>query len=382
MNSRSTFGWVSAATIFFVIVAALYVTKAFITTILWGIFVAYLLTPLYSYLLRITGKKQVSSLLAIAMVFLVFVAIAVGAINAMATEVSNLLESQYNIREMVDNSFGAVSGFVEGYIPWAAGHIEKASHEFEDLVSSVLPKLLLIVAGVVSEFAVNMPIYLAQFGVAVLLVYYLLIDGKNAIDKVIHLLPEQELISQFISELKPIYHSLFNVYFTTCVLTGVIATVGFLLLGISYPFLWGAVVAVFALLPLVGTNTIIVPMTLYYLVIQDYTRGAMLLIFGIIFLNLIPENILRPRLAMKGAAIHPVITLLAFAAPIFVVGMIGIVIGPALYGFLLAAYRTRVRRMEQTEESPGGAGCGDGGDDGDADAEGGSTYTSLAPRQE
>ena len=384
MNSRSTFGWVSAATIFFVIVAALYVTKAFITTILWGIFVAYLLTPLYSYLLRITGKKQVSSLLAIAMVFLVFVIIVIGAINAMATEVSNLSESQYNIREMVDNASGAVSGFVEGYIPWAAGHIEEASHEFEDLVSSVLPKLLLIVAGAISGFAVNMPIYLAQFGVAVLLVYYLLIDGKNAIDKVICLLPEQELISQFISELKPIYHSLFNVYFTTCVLTGAIATVGFLLLGISYPFLWGAVVAVFALLPLVGTNTIIVPMTLYYLVIQDYTRGVMLLIFGMVFLNLIPENILRPRLAMKGAAIHPVITLLAFAAPIFVVGMVGIVIGPALYGFLLAAYRTRVRLMGLVEEPPagdagGGGIVGDGA--GDADAEGGSTYTSLAPRQ-
>lgn len=208
MNSRSAFRWISAATIFFVIVAALYVTKAFITTILWGIFVAYLLTPLYSYLLRITGKKQVSSLLAIAMVFLVFVIIVIGAINAMATEVSNLSESQYNIRELVDNSSGFMEGFAEAYIPGASGYIEEASQELEDLVGSVLPKLLPIVAGAISGFAVNMPIYLAQFGVAVLLVYYLLIDGKNAIDKVIYLLPEQELILQFLNELKPIYHSL------------------------------------------------------------------------------------------------------------------------------------------------------------------------------
>jgi predicted PurR-regulated permease PerM len=66
----------------------------------------------------------------------------------------------------------------------------------------------------------------------------------------------------------------------------------------------------------------------------------------VIFLNLIPENIIRPRLAMKSAAIHPIITLLAFAAPLFVVGMVGIVVGPALYGFLLAAYRTRIRLIE------------------------------------
>jgi predicted PurR-regulated permease PerM len=202
---------------------------------------------------------------------------------------------------------------------------------------------------VLTGIASKTVIYLAQFFVSVLLVYYLLIDGENTIDKATHLLPERELILKFLDELKPIYHSLFNVYLITCMLTGFIAAVGFFLLGISYPILWGIAVAAFALLPLVGANLVYTPMAIYYLVIQDYMMGVAILVFGIIFLTVIPENIIRPRLAMKSASIHPAITLLSFAAPLFVIGSVGIVVGPALYGFLLAVYRTNIRCREEEE---------------------------------
>ncbi|KQC15479.1 MAG: hypothetical protein APR56_14435 [Methanosaeta sp. SDB] len=107
------------------------------------------------------------------------------------------------------------------------------------------------------------------------------------------------------------------------------------------------VTAVFALMPLIGTSAIYIPMALYYLVVQDFLRVAALLILGTIFLNIFPENILRPALAKAGAAIHPAVTLLAFAAPIFVIGVMGVVVGPALYGFILAAYRTRLSIMKE-----------------------------------
>lgn len=346
MDSRRRFWWIAVAMIVSVVVATIYVTKAFITTILWSAFIAYLLSPLYSYLLRITKNKQISSLLVISMVFAVFIIVIIGAINALATEVSNLSGSQYALDEVINNLLSFVSGFAEEHLPWAARYTEEMSQQFEAFASQIMPTILSLAADILTGLAARTPIYLAQFGISVLLVYYLLIDGENVMNNAISLLPERELVLQFLDELKPIYHSLFNVYFITCMLTGAIASIGFLLLGISYPILWGIVIAVFALLPLVGTNTIILPMALYYLLIQDYTRGVTILAFGVIFLNLLPENIIRPRLAMKSAAIHPIITLLAFAAPLFVVGMVGIVVGPALYGFLLAAYRTRIRLIE------------------------------------
>jgi len=348
MDSRRKFKWIASATIICVALAVIYITKAFIVTILWSLLIAYLLHPLYAYLLRITKNKQVSALLTLSLVFAIFLICLLVVINALATEVG-LLESHYTIQDTANNLLISVSGFAERYVPNAAQYMEEARRQFKDFAKDAVPKLLSLASGVLAGIASKTVIYLAQFGVSVLLVYYLLIDGKNTMDKAIHLLPERELVLKFLEELKPIYQSLFNVYLITCVLTGVIAATGFFMLGVSYPLLWGIIVAVVSLIPLVGAGTVYAPMALYYLVIQDYKMGVAILVFGIIFLTVIPENIIRPRLAMQGASIHPAITLLSFAAPLFVLGAVGIVIGPALYGFLLAVYRTNIRCREEAE---------------------------------
>ena len=348
MDSRRKFKWIASATIICVALAVIYITKAFIITIIWSLFVAYLLHPLYSYLLRITKSKQVSALLTLLLVFAIFLICFLVVLDALITEVG-LLESHYTIQDTANNFLIYVSGFAERYVPDASQYAEEASRQFEDFAKDAVPKLLSLASGVLTGIAAKTVIYLAQFGVSVLLVYYLLIDGKNTLDTATHLLPERQLILKFLDELKPIYQSLFNVYLITCLLIGVTAAIGFFLLGVSYPLLWGIIVAVVSLLPLVGAGTVYAPMALYYLVIQEYALGVAILVFGIIFLNVVPENIIRPRLAMKGASIHPAITLLSFAAPLFVIGAVGIVIGPALYGFLLAVYRTHIRYREEAE---------------------------------
>jgi predicted PurR-regulated permease PerM len=321
MDSRRKFKWIASATIICVALAVLYITKAFIITILWSLFVAYLLYPLYVYLLRITKNKQVSALLTLSLVFVIFLICFLVVLDALITEVG-LLESHYTIQDTANNFLIYVSGFAERYVPDASQYAEEASRQFEDFAKDAVPKLLSLASGVLTGIA-------------------------------------SELVLKFLDELKPIYQSLFNVYLITCVLTGVIAAIGFFLLGVSYPLLWGIVVAVFALLPLVGANLVYALMAIYYLAIQDYKMGLAILVFGIIFLTVIPENIIRPRLAMRSASIHPAITLLSFAAPLFVLGAVGIVVGPALYGFLLAVYRTNIRLMAEEEAS---ADASDGGE--------------------
>jgi predicted PurR-regulated permease PerM len=83
-------------------------------------------------------------------------------------------------------------------------------------------------------------------------------------------------------------------------------------------------------------------MCIYYSLIKDYQTSVILLVFGVIGITLIPTNIIAPQLALKTAKIHPILTLLSFIAPIFALGIVGVIVGPMLYGFLLAVYRTEV----------------------------------------
>jgi predicted PurR-regulated permease PerM len=59
------------------------------------------------------------------------------------------------------------------------------------------------------------------------------------------------------------------------------------------------------------------------------------LIFGWLFLDTIPGIIIRPRLIKQIGNIHPIIFLVSFTAPLFMIGAMGIIIGPAVFGFLL-----------------------------------------------
>ncbi|TSA50946.1 AI-2E family transporter [archaeon] len=347
MDFDDRFHWMATAAIVFVIVATIYATKAFITTILLSVFVAYLMIPVYSNLFRITKNKQLASLLSISIVVVIVITFIIYVINAMMTEVSSLSGSQYALHTVVSDSFDTITDVVKRYAPnLAAQYSDQIRPLLTAPAGSIVPKLLPYVTEILSNLASKTPILLAQSGVAILLIYYLLIDGRSVVDKILVLLPENAVTPLFLGELNAIYNSLFNVYFITCALIGVTATTGFIVMEIPYPFLWGMAVFIFALIPLIGAGSIYIPMSLYYLLIQDYTRSVTLLVFGLIFLTIIPENIVRPHLAERSASIHPAITLVAFAAPLFVVGMMGLIVGPALYGFLLAVYRTDLRIKE------------------------------------
>jgi predicted PurR-regulated permease PerM len=370
MDLSRRFYTVSAALILFVFILALYITKEFITAILLSVFLTYVLNPVYRYLLQLTGKKSISSALSLILVFLIFVFIIISAIGILSTEVSFLLESE-DAYMFVSNFSATASDFVKSSLPepiavyvGQAGGISTASEKYlppavayylehvGEIPLVVLSMVLPILQSSISGFLADLPIRFAQFLVAIFFTYYFLIDGKEMVCRIVSVLPERDAVDHFLKELNSIYNNLFNVYFITSILSGIFAAVGFALIGTPYPVLLGALIAILTLIPMVGPIVVFLPMSVYYLLVHDYFKGVVILVFGIVVLTIIPENVLRPRLAMKGASIHPIITILAYTAPIFVVGIMGVVIGPALYGFLLAAYRTAIYlRLSQMDDN-------------------------------
>jgi predicted PurR-regulated permease PerM len=166
------------------------------------------------------------------------------------------------------------------------------------------------------------------------------VDGRRLLNRTIDFLPEKVIIKRFLNHLDDIYNNLYHVFLITAAITGTIATVGFYVLGVPYPLLWGMLVGLLELVPFLGSAVVVWPMAIYYALLGNYVMAAALAVLATIFLSVIPENIIRPRLALKGARVHPVITILAFTAPLFVIGAYGVILGPAVFGFVLAGYRT------------------------------------------
>jgi predicted PurR-regulated permease PerM len=358
MDYSRRFDVAAAIFVFLVLLLTIYLTKDFLNTILLSIVLVFLLRPLYAVFFRLTHRRQVSSFFSIMIVFIVILGFLVGITTVLLVEMVNLERSGVVSGDQITALTQEMELWAKSAIPsWIYNSIVEIIlryvEEISDIPIAIAKWLLPVLEKGLAAFASNLPVLFAQLVVAVFFTYYILMDGRDFVGKAMDLVPEKkkELARVFLHELNMIYDTLFSVYFTTSMLSGAMAAIGFSLLGLPYPFLMGGIVAVFTLLPMLGPPFVFVPMALYYMLQGDLIRFLILLIFGVVVLMVVPENIIRPHLAMKTSRIHPTLTLLAYTAPVFVVGVMGVIIGPALYGFLLAVYRTVVIvRSDRPEE--------------------------------
>jgi predicted PurR-regulated permease PerM len=90
MNRRSSF-YIAAATIFILsVILSVYFTKAFITTLLLGVFIVYILDPLYIYLLNFIKNKSISALITVSATSAVILYLLFFAARNLISEVSSL----------------------------------------------------------------------------------------------------------------------------------------------------------------------------------------------------------------------------------------------------------------------------------------------------
>ncbi|AKB81709.1 hypothetical protein MSBR3_1131 [Methanosarcina barkeri 3] len=193
-----------------------------------------------------------------------------------------------------------------------------------------------------------MPFYIVAFIVAIIFSYYLLLTGNKLIDQIFNFIPDknEEEVKFFLKELDVIYSGLFRQHFVASAIIGVIALFGLYLLDVPYPGVLASLMFLLSMYPLIGLPGVYLPLTAYYVLLEDYSKALQILIFSV-SLNTVQDYYLRPKLVEKKGAVHPILTILALGAPLLVIGVTGLVIGPAVYGFLLALYRTKLKLKKE-----------------------------------
>lgn len=341
MKIRGRFDIAVDIAVLMILVATIYVTKDFIAPILLSIVLVYLLKPIYAGIFRITKHKGLSSIFSMLIVLVVILAVLIGLSGVLLVEIMNLQASGSLSAIKLSSISNETLLWMDSNLP---GPIVSYVKGIGDIPAAIAFTITPIAEAQLSGFLSSLPILFAGSLVVIFFTYYMLIDGKHILERAVELLPETRrgMFRRFLKELDGIYTTLFTVFFSTAIISGSVASLGFYLLGIPNPLVWGTLVAIFALVPIPGPPGVYVPMAIYYSLIKDYQTSIILLVFGVVGITLIPTNIIAPQLALKTSKIHPILTLLAFIAPIFVLGIVGIIVGPMLYGLLLAIYRTEM----------------------------------------
>ena len=179
------------------------------------------------------------------------------------------------------------------------------------------------------------------------LVYYLLREGEEFVAWAHQLVPLPAAVtSELFDQIDRMTWGVVIGHISVALLQAVIAGVGLWVAGIPNVVFWTFVMAVLALLPLIGAFLVWGPAALYLIALGDVTAGVFLAIYGIAVVSMV-DNYARPIVIDQQAHLNPGVILVGVFGGVYTIGFTGLFVGPITLGVLAATLRTFEQQYEQ-----------------------------------
>ncbi len=189
---------------------------------------------------------------------------------------------------------------------------------------------------------------LINFVVLAFSMFFMFKDGDLIIERIKTLSPlpsehEEELFKKF----REISNATLYGIFLTAVVQGTLGGIGFAIAGIPNALFWGTAIAVFSLVPVIGTATIWFPAAILLLASQSWFGGIFLMAWGFGVVSIV-DNFIRPYLISGKTKMNQLLMFLAVFGGIFAFNLIGVIFGPlilTLFFAFLHIYETEYDKL-------------------------------------
>lgn len=144
--------------------------------------------------------------------------------------------------------------------------------------------------------------------------------------------------------------AIYAIVYGTLMLALVQGTLGglmFWILGLPSPLLWGSVMTVLAVLPVLGAAIVWIPAALFLLVEGSPEKALILVAWGCIAIGLI-DNLLYPLVVKNRLRMHTVPVFIAVIGGLVTFGAAGIVLGPVVLAITVVLADVWRQRMAQS----------------------------------
>lgn len=316
---------------FVILLTALLVVglRPFLAAILSALVFAPLFRPVYLRLLKRVKHSALAAWLTLLVIFVVVVGPLVTLGSLAVQEIQSVTEQYRQISPDKVN-------------------IEIFGRSIPDLVRQGAGTFLTWLQSRLGTIASGVLKLLLSLFVMLYLIYYLLREQEKLERIVREMLPFNDANSRkLLDDFYRISRGFVLGQGLTALVQGFLGGVGFLIFGFPGAFLWGLVMTVLSLVPVLGAFLIWIPAGILQIAGGATNSGIGILIWGAVVVSS-ADNLVRPLIMKNMAGVHPVITLLGVFAGLSLFGLIGIVIGPLLFAMVLETARMFYREQEES----------------------------------
>lgn len=221
--------------------------------------------------------------------------------------------------------------------PWLQEWLHE--EQLAALFSTALTRLASGVNGLIQRVVTGLTSALFELLIFLMMLFFLLRDGgrlRAELKRISPLSDEQE--EQLFDHLGRTVKGVLQAMALVPLAQGVLAVLGFWIFGVPSALLWGVMVVLAALVPILGSPLGWVPACVYLFVTGATWQGVGMLLYGIFVISTI-DNIVKPLLLQEAAQIHPLLGFLSILGGVIAFGPLGFLVGPVILSLVLSAIR-------------------------------------------
>lgn len=301
------------------------IVRPFAEYVVMAALLAYVLFPLHEQLERRIGAIPS----AVTLIFATLLAIVAPLFYVLSVFVSDLRvlargESELNVAA------------IEARITELTGAEVDVAEVITAIARQIFAVLFDGVGGVVtSTLKIGLGVALMIF-----LLYYLLLDGEAFVAWIRDLVPLPDHVTdRLVTKLDATTWGVVVGHITVAIAQAIIAGLGLWVAGVPDPAFWTFIMAILALLPIIGAFMVWGPAAAYLVVVDETSAGVLLFLYGLTVVSLF-DNYARPIVIDRRAHLNPGVLLVGVVGGIYAVGFTGVFVGPIIIGVLAATLET------------------------------------------
>lgn len=318
-------------------VVSFLIVKPFWSSIVMAAVLAIVFHRPYELFLRLTKeRKGTSSLLACLFAAFVIIIPLFLVLELLAVEAANLYQ-RITADGGLTHSLIRLQATVLQSLPFLSTFQMEEVLSPENVTSSIksLGQNFFSIVQAVYQGIVGIALW---FLITLLTLFFFFIHGKEIVAQLMRLSPlrnhhEKLLVEKFVS----ISRATLKGTVVVGIVQGILGGLMFALTGVPSPVVWGSVMAVFSLVPMVGASIVWFPAGVIMLLLGNIWQGIFILGFGVGIISTI-DNFIRSKLVGKETQMHPLLVFFATLGGLSLFGPVGLIIGPIIVALFLVLW--------------------------------------------